>query len=179
METKIEFDGKTIYCRQGDITESEAEAIVNAANNHFWMGAGVAGAIKRKGGRSIEEAAIKQGPIEVGEAAVTHAGDLKAKYVIHAAVMGQDLLTDASLIRKTTSNALAAGEKHKVKSIELPALGTGVGGFPLSECASVMIKEAYNFLAESVNVKSVGFVLFDKNGYNAFASELIKYRAGK
>ena len=172
METKINLSGKTIYCRQGDITESEAGAIVNAANNHLWMGAGVAGAIKRKGGQSIAESAIKQGPIDVGEAVVTHAGDLKAGYVIHAAVMGQNLQTNAELIRKATVSALTLAEKHNIRSLDFPALGTGVGGFPLAECAKVMITEARDFILNSPVIDTIGFVLFDKNDCDSFARVL-------
>jgi O-acetyl-ADP-ribose deacetylase (regulator of RNase III) len=172
---EITFDHKAIYCDKGDITQSSAEAIVNAANNRFWMGAGVAGAIKRKGGQSIEEKAMKQGPVDAGEAVVTHAGKLKAKYVIHAAVMGQDLRTDADLIRKTTINALNEAERHDIKSVDFPALGTGVGNFPVDECAKIMISSAYNFLRSSTKVKSVGFILFDQTGYDAFVAELKKH----
>jgi len=169
---KITFDDKAIYCEQGDITQSNAEAIVNAANNHLWMGAGVAGAIKRKGGQSIEDEALKLGPINVGEAAVTKAGKLKAKFVIHAAVMGQDLSTDEMLIRKTTKNTLEKAEKLGISSIDFPALGTGVGGFPLDDCARIMIGEARTFLENSPHLKSVGFILFDDIGYQAFAATL-------
>lgn len=172
---KIEFDGKTIYCSQGDITESSAWAIVNAANNHLWMGAGVAGAIKRKGGQAIEDAAVKLGPIAVGEAVITPAGNLKAKYVIHAAVMGQDLSTDDRLIRKTTRQTLELAEKHNIESLDFPALGTGVGGFPIERCAEIMISEAYEFIKNSHKVKSVGFILFDQTGYQAFADKLKNY----
>jgi O-acetyl-ADP-ribose deacetylase (regulator of RNase III) len=171
---KITFDNKIIFCDQGDITESKAEAIVNAANNYLWMGAGVAGAIKRKGGQSIEDEAIKLGPINVGEAAVTKAGKLKAKYVIHAAVMGQDLSTDEMLIKKTTQSVLEKAEKLGISSVDFPALGTGVGGFPLDECARIMITEARAFLESSIKLKSVGFILFDNIAYNAFVDALRK-----
>ncbi len=171
---KITFDNKIIFCDQGDITESKAEAIVNAANNYLWMGAGVAGAIKRKGGQSIEDEAIKLGPINVGEAAVTKAGKLKAKYVIHAAVMGQDLSTDEMLIKKTTQSVLEKAEKLGISSVDFPALGTGVGGFPLDECAQVMITETRAFLESSIKLKSVGFILFDNIAYNAFVDVLRK-----
>src|SRR4030067_1085337 len=91
-----------VFLSQGDITEMDCDAIVNAANNHLWMGAGVAGAIKRKGGEIIEEEAVKKGPMPVGEAVATTAGALKARYVIHAAGMGQDLTTDAGKIYSCT-----------------------------------------------------------------------------
>jgi len=95
-----------ITLRQGDITPEETEAIVNAANSSLWMGGGVAGAIKRVGGREIEEEAVKKGPIPVGEAVVTGAGKLSCKYVIHAAVMGPDLVTDEEKIGAATKNSL-------------------------------------------------------------------------
>ena len=174
---KIEFNGKAIYCEQGDISEANTEAIVNAANNHLWMGAGVAGAIKRKGGQSIEDEAIKLGPIEVGEAAVTGAGKLKARYVIHAAVMGQDLRTNDKLISITTRNTLKRAEKHKIESIAFPALGTGIGGFPIDRCAKLMIQEAHTFLKSSAVIATVGFILFDNNSYETFAGELRNYKA--
>ena len=119
---------------QGDICERPVGAIVNAANNHLWMGGGVAGAIKRRGGVEIEREAMAQGPIPVGRAVATGAGALAARYVIHAAVMGQDLRTDAALIREATRAALLVAEGLGVQSIAFPALGTGVGGFPLEAC---------------------------------------------
>lgn len=175
MEVKLDVGNKTIYIVQGDITDSESDAIVNAANNHLWMGAGVAGAIKRKGGQAIEEEAIKQGPINAGEAVITHAGQLKAKYVIHAAAMGQDLKTSKELIETTTWNTLQLADKNKIESIAFPALGTGVGGFPIDNCARIMIKQAYVFLENSVTLNSVSFVLFDKNSYDSFVAIISDY----
>jgi O-acetyl-ADP-ribose deacetylase len=99
--------GTLLEVIHGDITECSVDAVVNAANNYLWMGAGVAGAIKRKGGQVIEDEAVRQGPIPVGEAIVTSAGALKARYVIHAAAMGQDLVTNAEMIRQATINSLA------------------------------------------------------------------------
>ena len=96
----------TIEVIQGDITACAVDALVNAANNHLWMGAGVAGAIKRQGGQVIEDEAVRQGPIAVGAAIVTGGGLLKARHVIHAAAMGQDLVTNADLIRQATINSL-------------------------------------------------------------------------
>ncbi len=157
---------------QGDITEQDTDAIVNAANNHLWMGSGVAGAIKRKGGPEIEQEAVAQGPIEVGGAAITTGGKLKAKYVIHAAGMGQDLHTDSEKIRKTTRSSLELAEKKKLTCISFPAIGTGVGGFSLESCAHSMLAEAVEFLQKAVNVKTVRFVLFDEKSYTVFKNEL-------
>ncbi|OYT47781.1 hypothetical protein B6U83_04530 [Thermoplasmatales archaeon ex4484_36] len=100
MEREYSLEGVKLVVKEGDITAEEVDAIVNAANNHFWMGGGVAGAIKRRGGVEIEREAVSKGPVPVGEAVVTGAGRLKARYVIHAAVMGQDLATDGEKVRR-------------------------------------------------------------------------------
>src|SRR5687767_1293912 len=123
----------------GDITKLEVDAIANAANNHLWMGAGVAGAIKRAGGEEIEREAVAKGPIEVGTAVATGAGRLPARHVVHGAVMGQDLRTDAHLIAQTTKSCLAVADEVGAESIALPAFGTGVGGFALEDCARIMV----------------------------------------
>ncbi len=153
---------------QGDITDQEVDAIVNAANDHLWMGAGVAGAIKRKGGVGIEKEAMSKGPVPVGEAVVTSAGALRAKYVIHAAVMGQDLVTNAKYIRDATLNSLKRAEELKIKSIAFPAFGTGVGGFPVDECARIMIRMVKDFSKDAKFVEEIRFVLFDKESYDVF-----------
>ena len=157
---------------KGDITEAATQAIVNAANNHLWMGAGVAGAIKRKGGIDIEREAVSKGPIKVGEAVITGAGKLKAKYVIHAAGMGQDLQTDAQKVKEATKNSLELAESHKISSMAFPAIGTGVGGFPLGECAEIMVAEAAKFLEKSKYLRTVAFVLFDEPAFDAFQTAL-------
>ena len=164
--------GKTIRIIKGDITESTADAIVNAANNHLWMGAGVAGAIKRKGGQEIEDEAVSRGPIPVGEAVATTAGLLPNKFVIHAAVMGQDLKTDENKIWMATYNSLLRADEMNLESIDFPALGTGVGGFPLDKAAEVMIKATRDYLRDSNFIKSVGFVLFDDTAFNAYKKAL-------
>lgn len=166
----------TIRVMEDDISAVEADAIVNAANNHLWMGAGVAGAIKRNGGQEIEAEAIKKGPVPIGEAVVTGAGKLKAKYVIHAAVMGQDLQTDAPTIELATLNSLQRAGELGIKSIAFPALGTGVGGFPLGDAARIMIKVAAAYFGQQTSLEEVIFVLFGKEAYDAFADEAEKYR---
>ena len=164
---------------QGDITEQATEAIVNAANNHLWMGSGVAGAIKRKGGEEIERQAVAQGPVEVGQAALTPGGMLKAKYVIHAAAMGQDLHTDADKIRTATRNSLLLADEKKISSISFPALGTGVGGFSPFHCAKIMISEAVDFLQTAKHLRAVFFVLFDQEMFDIFDEELKLQFSGK
>ena len=158
----------------GDITQLEVDGVVNAANNHLWMGGGVAGALKRAGGKEIESEAVSKGPIPIGEAAVTGGGKLKAKYVIHAAVMGQDLRTDATKIRQATRNSLLRGDELGIKSIAFPALGTGVGGFPHDECARIMIGEVVTYSTPKTGIERVVFALYDEPAYQAFKQELDK-----
>jgi O-acetyl-ADP-ribose deacetylase (regulator of RNase III) len=172
MEKKT---GKAVLrLTEGDITEMDSEAIVNAANNNFWMGAGVAGAIKRKGGEEIEREAVAQGPKPVGEAVVTKGGNLKAQYVIHAAVMGQDLTTDAEKIHSATYNALARAHELGLKSIAFPALGTGVGGFPLDQAARIMSGAVEAFMKDhpDTTIKDVTFCLFGQEAHRTFESAL-------
>jgi O-acetyl-ADP-ribose deacetylase len=164
----------TLEVLQGDITECAVDAIVNAANNHLWMGAGVAGAIKRKGGRSIEDEAVRQGPIAVGEVVVTGGGSLKARYVIHAAAMGQDLMTNADFIRHATVNSLKRATELGLASMALPALGTGVGGFPVHEAARLMIDATCGLLRNTpqTSLTRVQFVLFTPDALQAFEEAL-------
>jgi O-acetyl-ADP-ribose deacetylase (regulator of RNase III) len=162
----------------GDITEQATDAVVNAANNHLWMGSGVAGAIKAKGGEEIEREAMKLGPIEPGQAVTTSAGRLKARYCIHAAAMGQDLATSAELIEKATSSALAAAGRVGLDSIAFPALGTGVGGFPAAACARLMIAAALSHDRSDPKPGSVTFVLRDEPAFRSFARVLESIPAG-
>ncbi len=151
-----------------DIASLDVDAVVNAANDHLWMGAGVAGAIKRAGGEEIEREAVAKGPIACGDAVVTGAGKLRARYVIHAAVMGQDLRTDADKITRATASALAVARELGLRSIALPALGTGVGGFPLGECARLMVAEVDAHLRAGSTLADVVFALRGGDALDAF-----------
>lgn len=157
---------------RGDITTADAEVIVNAANNEFWMGSGVAGAIKTAGGEIIEIEAMKKGPVMPGNAIYTTAGRLPFKYVIHAAVMGQDLRTTDKLIRQATIAALNLAENLSVASIALPAFGTGIGNFPMAACARIMVMAARGFASHSSKLERVQFFLFDDIGYCHFQKAL-------
>jgi O-acetyl-ADP-ribose deacetylase len=166
----------TLEAVQGDITTYAVDAIVNAANTHLWMGAGVAGAIKRQGGQIIEDEAVRQGPIPVGEAVVTGGGSLKARYVIHAAAMGQDLVTNADLIRQATINSLRRATDLGLASLALPALGTGVGGFAVDEAARVMVDATCSVLqsAPQPSLQQILFVLFTAEALQAFEQALAR-----
>lgn len=150
----------------GSIVELEVDAIANAANDHLWMGGGVAGAIKSAGGEDIEREATAQGPIAVGDAVATGAGRLPAHWVVHGAVMGQDLRTDAGLVRRTTRRTLEVADELGARSLALPAFGTGVGGFPLDEAAEIMVAETRAF--EPRSLERVVFAVWGEEAEQAF-----------
>lgn len=155
---------------EGDITALEVDAIANAANNALWMGAGVAGAIKRAGGEEIEREAVAKGPIEIGDAVATGAGRLQARHVIHGAVMGQDLRTSGELIEQTTRRCLEVADEVGARSLALPAFGTGVGGFPLPECAQLMVSAVHAY--EPRELERVVFAVFGDEARRAFEQAL-------
>ena len=155
---------------EGDITALEVDAIANAANDRLWMGAGVAGAIKRAGGEAIEREAVAKGPIAVGTAVATGAGRLSARYVVHGAVMGQDLRTNADLVARTTRACLEVADGLGCASIALPAFGTGVGGFPVAECARIMVGEARAF--EPASLERIVFAVFGEDADQTFQDAL-------
>jgi O-acetyl-ADP-ribose deacetylase len=155
---------------EGDISTLEVDAIANAANDRLWMGSGVAGAIKRAGGEEIEREAVGLGPIPVGDAVATGAGQLAAKHVIHGAVMGQDLRTDEELVGRTTRRVLEVADELGARSLALPAFGTGVGGFPLEDCARIMVAEARSYVPSGL--ERVVFAVYGQAAKAAFEAEV-------
>ena len=153
---------------QGDITEADVEAVVNAANNDLELGGGVAGAIRRKGGPSIQEECHRIGRVPIGEAAITGGGNLKAKYVIHAASMQLGGRTTAENLEAATRNSLRRAEEKKIKSIAFPAVGTGVAGFDTQRCAEIMLRIVAEHLQEKTSLERVVFVLFDRESREIF-----------
>jgi O-acetyl-ADP-ribose deacetylase (regulator of RNase III) len=153
---------------KGDITEIKADAIVNAANNQLKMGGGVAGAILKKGGPEIQKEADKITPIKVGESAVTGAGSLKARYVIHAATMAMDFKTNQEVIRQATRSSLEITKQKEIKSLAFCALGCGVGRFPLDKAARIMLEEVIKYAKWNHNLKKVIFVLYEDKAYKIF-----------
>lgn len=170
---RLRLGQASISIERGDITDWEVDAIINAANTSLVMGSGVAGAIKRKGGVIIEEEALQQGPVEVGEAVLTTGGNLAATHIIHGAVMGPDLKTDGETIGKTTRAILALADKHRITSIALPALGTGVGHIPPPVSAEVMLNDVVAHLKRGQSsLRRVVFVLYLDDAYRAFTDAL-------
>jgi O-acetyl-ADP-ribose deacetylase (regulator of RNase III) len=155
---------------EGDIAALEVDAVANAANDRLWMGAGVAGALKRAGGEEIEREAVAKGPIVLGDAVATGAGRLPARWVIHAAVMGQDLQTSAEAIEKATRRTLEVADEIGAESLALPAFGTGVGGFPLDECARLMVAAVRAH--EPSTLRRVIFAVYGTEAEAAFRNAL-------
>jgi O-acetyl-ADP-ribose deacetylase (regulator of RNase III) len=164
-----------IVIQQGDITDMAVDAIVNAANNDLLLGAGVAGAIARKGGESIQDECNEVGSIPVGFAAITGAGNLKARYVIHAASMGLGgQRTTAKTLQTSTAHALRLAAERELKTIAFPAVGTGVSGFPMDQCAEIMLQEAADHFRKETSLEAIYFVLFDDSSRAVFAAALEK-----
>jgi O-acetyl-ADP-ribose deacetylase (regulator of RNase III) len=168
------MSGPTIKVWVGDITRAPTEAIVNAANSQLWMGGGVAGAIRRAAGDVVEREALAKGPIQPGQSVVTSAGGLPApiRWVIHAATMGPDLVTSEDYVRQATASAIAAAARIGARSIALPALGTGVGGFALESAARIMVGEAVRALSSGAAPEEIMFVVRDDAAHAAFTEAL-------
>jgi O-acetyl-ADP-ribose deacetylase (regulator of RNase III) len=156
----------------GDICDLEVDAIVNAANLSLWMSTGVGGALKRAGGDAIEFAAVRQAPVPLGEAIVTPAGKLAAKVVIHAVSLDRDRRTSGPVIESAVRSAMARAREIGATSIAFPALGTGVGGFPLDEAARITVETVRDELAKSPLIEHVIFALRGSAAYQAFSAVL-------
>lgn len=157
----------------GDITDMDVDAVVNAANTHLVLGSGVAGAIRNKGGPVIQAECDNLGPIPLGEAVVTSGGALKARYVIHAAGMHPGGSVSRDSLINTTVNSLRRADENRLRTIAFPAIGTGVGGFPLNECAEIMIGIVMDYLEEeNIAIEKVFFVLFNGSAYGVFENVL-------
>lgn len=161
-----------ISLQQGDITDSDVDAVVNAANTQLQLGAGVAGAIRRKGGSTIQHECDAIGPVALGEAALTQGGQLKARYVIHAASMHLGGLTSEASLRAATLNSLKRAAETQLASIAFPAIGTGIAGFPLDRCAHIMLDEVRKHLSGATSLHRVSFVLFDAAALRSFQQAL-------
>jgi O-acetyl-ADP-ribose deacetylase len=152
----------------GDLVEQGVDAIVNAANNDLVLGGGVAGAIRSRGGPSIQEECDAHGPVEIGEAALTGGGELPAHHIIHAASMALGGRTTAESLRSSMDHAFRLAREHGVRTIAVPAVGTGIAGFPMEECATVMARSLSSALAAGWEPAEVRFVLFGEGARRAF-----------
>lgn len=171
MERKVR--NSILELTEGDITELGTDAIVNAANSHLQHGGGVAGAIVRKGGWIIQEESNKIGYVPVGEAAITTAGKLKAKYVIHAVgpVWRDGKKNEDEKLRNATLNSLKLADKNNLRSIAFPAISAGIFGFPIDRCAKNMLSATIEYLNKETRLERVVFCLFDNKSFKIFLDE--------
>ena len=173
----VQINTTTLELVEGDITELSTDAIVNAANEHLAHGGGVAGVISRRGGPIIQresDAWVRQhGPVPTGSAAITSGGDLKARHVIHAVgpIYGSTS-RPAELLASAVRAALRMADEHGLRSVALPAISTGIFGYPVEEAARVMLRAAIEYLEEGTELERVVFCLYGRPTFDIFAGEL-------
>ena len=175
MKERIRINKSYLELVVGDITDLEVEAIVNAANTSLKLGGGVAGAIREKGGKVIQDECDRIGYCPVGEARITSGGDLKAKYVIHAVgpVYGEG--EEDKKLRNATINSLKLAEQYRISTLAFPAISTGIFGFPKDRCADIMLSATISYLNGDTCLKRVIFCLHDSTTFDIFKARLAKY----
>jgi O-acetyl-ADP-ribose deacetylase (regulator of RNase III) len=171
---KVTINDKVLQLIEGDITEKDTEAIINAANAKLVLGGGVAGAIRRKGGPSIQKQCNEIGGTFVGGAVITGAGNLKAKYVIHAVGPRMGEGDEDEKLKSATLNSLKLADEKGIRSLTFPAISAGIFGFPIQRCAEIMLKIVTEYLKGKTKIEKVCFCLFDKNSYDVFERQLKK-----
>lgn len=169
---KVDISNSILELFEGDITEMQTEAIVNAANAQLILGGGVAGAIRRKGGPQIQNECTKIGGTFVGGAVMTTGGNLEAKYVIHAVGPRMGEGNEDQKLKNATLNSLKLADGNNLKSISFPAISTGVFGFPIQRCAEIMLKTTIDYLKGQTGLEKVIFCLFGRDNYRVFADQL-------
>jgi O-acetyl-ADP-ribose deacetylase (regulator of RNase III) len=169
---KIKVGKSTLELVEGDITEMQTDAIVNAANDRLIMGGGVAGAIKRKGGPQIQAECNKIGGTYVGGAVITSKENLKARYVIHAVGPRMGEGNEDEKLKNATLNSLKLADENNIKSIAFPAISAGIFGFPIDRCAKIMLQTAIDYLKGQTHLEKVVFCLFGQDAYDVFENQL-------
>ena len=171
---KVNVGNSTLELLEGDITEMQTEAIVNAANARLILGGGVAGAIRKKGGPKIQQECNEIGGTFVGGAVITTAGNLKAKYVIHAVGPRMGEGNENQKLKNATLNSLKLADEKNIKSISFPAVSAGIFGFPIEKCAEIMLKTTIDYLKGQTDLENVVFCLFGRDSYEVFTNQLKK-----
>lgn len=174
VEMKTTYKKTEIEIRQGDITEMTTRAIVNAANAQLVLGAGVAGAIRTKGGPAIQEECDRIGGTHVGGAVVTGGGDLKADYVIHAVGPRMGEGDEDEKLKNATLNSLKRADENNIESIAFPAISTGIFGFPIERAAEIMLDAVKDYVDGDTNIERIAFCLFGQEAFDVFSDEFNK-----
>jgi O-acetyl-ADP-ribose deacetylase (regulator of RNase III) len=169
---KVQIANSVLELLEGDITEMQTEAIVNAANVRLILGGGVAGAIRIKSGPKIQEECNKAGGTFVGGAVKTTGGNLKAKYVIHAVGPQMGEGNEDEKLKNATLNSLKLADDSNIRSISFPAISTGIFGFPIERCAEIMLQTTIEYLKEQTGLEKIVFCLFGRDSYEVFENQL-------
>jgi O-acetyl-ADP-ribose deacetylase (regulator of RNase III) len=169
---RVKISKSVLELLEGDITEMQTEAIVNAANARLILGGGVAGAIRRKGGPKIQEQCSKIGGTFVGGAVKTTGGNLKAKFVIHAVGPQMGEGNEDEKLKNATLNSLILADENNIKSISFPAISAGIFGFPIERCAKIMLRTTIDYLKGQTGLEKVIFCLFGQDSYEVFEKQL-------
>ncbi len=169
---KVKIEKAVLELAEGDITEMSTEAIVNAANAQLVLGGGVAGAIRRKGGPTIQQQCNEIGGTFVGGAAITGGGNLRAKYVIHAAGPRMGEGDEDEKLKNATLNSLKLADEKGIKSVSFPAISAGIFGFPIDRCAEIMLRTTIDYLGGETGLERVVFCLFGRESYEVFEKEM-------
>lgn len=176
---KLEVNNHVLELSKADITESDTDAIVNAANGKLVMGGGVAGAILKKGGDEIQQECYEKAPVNVGEAAITTGGKLKAKYVIHTVGPRMGEGNEDEKLKNATLNALKTADENNVKSIAFPAVSAGIFGFPIERCADIMLDTTIDYFQNrQTGIEKVIFCLFSDSDFETFQKVLQQKNVG-
>ncbi len=169
---KVNIENRVLELLDGDITEMQTDAIVNAANAQLILGGGVAGAIRKKGGPKIQQECNKIGGTFVGGAVITTAGNLKAKHVIHAVGPRMGEGNEDRKLKNAALNSLKLADENNLKSIAFPAISAGIFGFPIRRCAEIMLKTTIDDLKGRTGLEKVIFCLFGRANYEVFENQL-------
>jgi len=169
---KVDIENRVLELLDGDITEMQTDAIVNAANDRLILGGGVAGAIRKKGGPEIQAECNKIGGTFVGGAVITTAGNLKAKHVIHAVGPRMGEGNENEKLKNATLNSLKVADENNLKSISFPAISAGIFGFPIERCAEIMLKTTIDYLKGQTGLEKVVFCLFGQESFQVFTNQL-------
>lgn len=170
------FNDKTLRLVRGDITERDVDAIVNAANSHLQHGGGVAGAIVRKGGMIIQQESNAIGFVPVGKAAITTAGSLPSHFVIHAVGPRMGEGDEDNKLKSAVKSSLELASEKGLASISMPAISSGIFGFPKDRCAKILVNTSKDFLTRNINssIKAIEFCIFDEITLGFFKQEFDK-----
>jgi len=168
---KVQIRDTSLELVQGDITDLDTEAIVNAANSRLQMGGGVAGAIRRKGGPTIQEECDRIGGTHVGGAVITAGGNLKARFVIHAVGPRMGEGGEDEKLKQATLSSLRLADQRGIRSIAFPAISTGIFGYPLDRCATVMLATTLEYIRRGTGLKRILFCLYEPDALAVFTGE--------